>query len=83
METTILFDEIKRAANLAKHGFDFADLSVAFFAGAVVIPGKFNRLRAVGLFRGQTVTVIFRPLGTEAVSVISMRPASKIERTLL
>jgi uncharacterized DUF497 family protein len=79
----ITYDEPKRLANLAKHGFDFADLDVDFFLNAVVVRGKADRFVAVGHVAGRAVTVVFRPLGTEAVSVISMRPASRKERTLL
>jgi uncharacterized DUF497 family protein len=42
---------------------------------------KRDRFVAVGEYdAGITVTVVFRPLGAEAVSVISMRPASRKER---
>jgi uncharacterized DUF497 family protein len=77
----ILWDESKRLSNLAKHGLDFADLTSAFFDEAAVYPGKRGRLRAVGnLKQGTPWTIVFAPLGTEAVSVVSMRHASKKER---
>ena len=77
----IVYDEAKRATNLIKHGLDFADLDVAFFDEATFSPGKYDRLIAVGEFRGQLViAVIVKPLGSEALSVISMRPASQSER---
>jgi uncharacterized DUF497 family protein len=39
---------------------------------------------AIGEFNGQIiVAVVFKPLGSEAISVISMRPASTKERKLL
>lgn len=79
----ILFDKPKRLANLAKHGLDFLDLTMAFFENAVVFPGRFGRQRAIGMFRGRAITVVFRWYGREAVSVISMRPASKVERSVL
>jgi len=44
----IVWDELKRQANLAKHGLDFADLNEAFFANALVIPGKNHRWRGIG-----------------------------------
>ena len=37
-------------------------------------------LRAIGYFGDELVTVVFSRLGTEAISVISMRPASNAER---
>jgi uncharacterized DUF497 family protein len=79
----IVWDEPKRLANLDKHGLDFADLSAEFFADAVVRPVKGDRLQAIGKLTGGTVAVIFRPLGSEAVSVISMRPANRKERRSL
>jgi uncharacterized protein len=78
----IIYDEPKRVRNLAKHGYDFADLTEEFFDDAVVVPAKASRFMAVSLFRHRLVTVVFAPLGTEAVSVISMRRASRYERSL-
>ena len=78
----ILWDEPKRLANIAKHGMDFADLDLAFFESALVIPAKGGRLAAIGNLDGAT-TVVFVTLGAEAISVISMRPASAKERGLL
>lgn len=80
----ITYDEPKRQANLAKHGLDFASLTVEFFEAAIVLPAKDERWLAIGELDGQTVVaVVFRPLGTEALSIISMRPASRKERTLV
>ena len=80
----IVWDEIKRKTNLLKHGLDFADLDPDFFAEALVVRSREGRFVAVGEFKGQFVTaVVFRRLGTEAVSIISMRPASRRERNLL
>ena len=79
----IVWDELKRQTNLAKHGLDFADLDEEFFLASVVIPAKGGRHMAVGRLADGTVAVVFAALGTEGVSVISMRPASKKERSLL
>jgi uncharacterized DUF497 family protein len=81
----IVWDERKRLANLAKHdGLDFADLDEGFFERCMVVPGKDNRLIAVGqLTDGAAVVVIFTVLGSEGVSVISMRQANRKERRLL
>ena len=77
----IVYDEVKRAANLSKHGLDFADLDLAFFDEATFGRAKMGRLIAVGEFRGQMIiAVIVKPMGKEALSVISMRPASQSER---
>jgi hypothetical protein len=40
-------------------------------------------LKAVGRLLDGTIVVVFVALGTEAFSVISMRPASKSERSLI
>ena len=80
----ITWDDRKRLANIAKHGLDFADLDLAFFATAIFRQGHSGRILALGPNRGEMiVAVVFRPLGTEALSVISMRPASVQERRLL
>ena len=80
----IVWDEPKRLANIAKHdGLDFADLDEAFFETSMVLPGKDNRLIAIGRLASGVVVVVFVALGTEGISVISMRPASRKERKLL
>lgn len=77
----LVWVEPKRLANLDKH-MDFADLDLAFFEGAVVVPARTGRQFAVGRLDDAT-TVVFVALGTEALSIISMRPASAKERRLL
>ena len=79
----IVWDEPKRQANLARHGLDFADLDEWFFLDAVTVPAKDNRYMAIGRMNDGTIAVVFAVLGTEGVSVISMRPASRKERSLL
>ncbi|MEQ1406138.1 BrnT family toxin [Neorhizobium sp. Rsf11] len=78
----ITYDEHKRLTNIEKHfGLDFADLDMDFFEASTIIPSREDRLKAIGEFRGMIViAVIFTPLGSEAISVISMRPASSKER---
>ena len=83
MEKLIVWDEPKRLTNLAKHGLDFADLDETFFLGAVVLPAKAGRYMAIGRLADGAIAVVFAFLGAEAVSVISMRPASAKERSLL
>ena len=79
----IVWDEPKRLANLDEHGLDFADLTVEFFEGATIYSAKGRRSIAVGRIEETLViAVVFFPLGSEAVSVISMRPASPKERNL-
>ena len=78
----IVWDEPKRLANLAKHGLDFADLNEGFFENALVLPSYGKRRAAIGRNIRGVIVVVFVALGVEAVSVISMRPASKSERKL-
>ena len=79
----IVWDEPKRLTNLHKRRLDFASLPLEFFADAMVVPTRLGRFKAVWWFDGEPTTVIFKPLGTEALSVISMRYASRKERKLL
>lgn len=77
----ITWDEPKRQRNLAKHGLDFAELTVEFFVEARVGRAKQDWFLAIGELAGaRIVAVIFRPLGSEAIAVISMRRASRRER---
>ncbi|MGL4196633.1 MAG: BrnT family toxin [Allorhizobium sp.] len=79
----IVWDEPKRLANIDKHGLDFADLSLEFFERALIRPAKRGRLQAIGRLADGTVAVIFMRLGTEGLSVISMRAANFDERRAL
>lgn len=78
----IIWDEPKRAANLEKHGLDFADAPEFDWAGAFVIPARDGRQKAIGLFRGRVIAIVFKTLGTQALAMISMRRAGKKERRL-
>jgi uncharacterized DUF497 family protein len=74
-----VWGEPKRLSNLAKHGLDFADVENEFdWANARIAPTKGDR--SVGTMSEQTVVVIFAMFGTEALSIISLRPASRRER---
>jgi uncharacterized protein len=79
----IVWDEPKRLANIASHGMDFAELDEAFFETSAIVPTKFGRLAAVGHHRRKIILVVFVALGTEGLSIISMRPASRKERRLI
>lgn len=78
----ITWDDAKRLANIDKHELDFATLTLDFFEASLVIPSRPPRYKAVGRMSDQLYVVVFAPLGTEAVSVISMRRASRTERRL-
>jgi hypothetical protein len=77
-----VWDEPKRLANLDKHALDFADLNETFFDDALVLPTYNKRWAGIGKNVRGVIVVVFVKLGKEAVSVISMRPASKNERKL-
>jgi uncharacterized DUF497 family protein len=78
----IVWDEPKRLANLAKHGLGFADLNETFFDNALVLPSYNRRWAGIGKNIRGVIVVVFVTLGKEAVSIISMRPASRNERKL-
>jgi hypothetical protein len=83
----VVWDEPKRRLNLATHGFDLADAELLDWDNIVIVPGHpardgRPRFRAIGLLGDELVTVVFSRLGTEAVSVMSMRPASNAERKI-
>lgn len=79
----IVWDEHKRLANLDKHEMDFGGLAGEFFVTALILNARDRRLTAIGRFEDGVAMVIFAPLGSEAISVISMRPASARERRYL
>lgn len=78
----IVWDEQKRQTNLAKHGMDFASLTVELFETATILPANQGRFIAVNVMVNGVVTVVFARLGSEGISIISMRPASRKERKL-
>jgi hypothetical protein len=59
---------------------DFAWLTPSFFEFAMIEPARDGRFKATGELDGVGYAVIFKLLGVEALSVISMRPASRKER---
>ncbi|RVU14463.1 BrnT family toxin [Methylobacterium oryzihabitans] len=85
-----MWDEPNRQRNLKPepegHGLDFMaveagfDLSSALFVPAA--PGRDGRPRflALGLFGERLRALVFAPLGSEAISLISFRRASAKER---
>ena len=82
IEMMIIWDEPRRQSNILKHGLDFADLGPEFFLSSYTEPVRLGRILAIGQVGGiMVVAVVYRPLGLEAVSVISMRPANPSERS--
>jgi uncharacterized protein (DUF4415 family) len=53
----IVWDERKRLANIAKHGFDFADLSEAFFIDSAIVAVQHGRYMAVGRLLDGTIAI--------------------------
>lgn len=83
----IVWDEPKRRTNLATHGLDLADAELFDWDTALVVHGHAGetgrpRFRAIGWLGQELVALVFSPLGTEAISVISLRRASRRERKL-
>ncbi|ASP85609.1 BrnT family toxin [Sinorhizobium meliloti WSM1022] len=79
----VTYDETKRQINIGKHGYDIAELDMEFFASSVVVPAKEGRFMAIGVLRNGVIAVVFARLGSEGISIISMRDASRKERSLL
>ncbi len=76
----ISFDESKRLQNLSKHGLDFADLDVDYFVRAIVVPTKLGRFMAIGVLSRDVIATVFAKLGSQGLSIVSMRRASRKER---
>jgi uncharacterized protein len=83
----VFWDEPKRQANMVTHGLDLADAESFDWDAAIVVRGHMSRdgrlrFRAIGWLGHELVALVFSPLGTEAISVISLRRASRAERKL-
>ena len=79
----IVWDDTKRLTNLDKHKLDFADLTPEFFVAAIIQPTRSRRFKAIARNGDLIISVVFSMLGSQALSIISMRPASKKEKELL
>lgn len=75
-----IWDYRKNELNKAKHGFDFSYVKQFDWSQALIITARAPRLMAIGELDGTIVTLIFSRLGEEALSVISLRRASRKER---
>ena len=84
----IVWDEPKRRSNLATHVASISrtrNHSIGTPQSSCPVnaaPDGRQRFRAIGWLGDELVTVVFSPLGTEAISVISVRAASRNERKL-
>jgi uncharacterized DUF497 family protein len=83
----IIYDEIKREANLAKHGLDLADAALVYDAPNKVTleSPRGNETRQVDIalveIMGVVLVLVYVKRGEE-VRAISLRRASKVERRL-
>lgn len=78
----ISFDVLKRQSSLSKHRLDFADLDVEYFVNAIVVPAKLGRYMAIGVLSNDVIATVFVKLGTQGLSIVSMRRASRKERKI-
>ena len=76
----ISFDEPKRRQNLEKHGLDFSDLDLDYFADSLIVPAKLGRFMAIGILARDVIATVFVKLGSQGLSIVSMRRASRKER---
>ncbi|TPI20193.1 hypothetical protein FJW10_12740 [Mesorhizobium sp. B4-1-1] len=60
----------------------FAALDEEFFLASTIRAAKTGRFMAIGRMVGGVVAVVFARLGSEGVSIVSMRPANQTERRL-
>ena len=87
-EITRMFDQIIRNSSDystvdGRNGLDFTDLTEGFFATAILRRSHSGRTLAFGRHGDfLVVAVVFRPLGMEALSIVSMRRANTRERRL-
>ena len=76
----ISYDEPKRQLTLSKHGLDFSDLDIEYFANSIVVPAKLGRFMAIGVLSNDVIATVFAKLGSQGLSIVSMRRASRKER---
>ncbi|MCJ2056218.1 BrnT family toxin [Methylobacterium sp. J-048] len=81
------YSQPKRQANIAKHRFDLTEFEVAFsFDRFLTVTTKSSctgrkRFKLIGSRYGEIVVVaIVSPLGSEAIDVVSVRPANAKEK---
>lgn len=78
------WDEVKRAANLDKHGIDFADVPDMFTGPMVIGPDTrrdYGESRQIGFgfIRGRLIAVAFTERRPDTVRIISARKANHRE----
>ncbi len=78
------WDEVKRKANIGKHGIDFVDVPQVFADAFVVMEDERfdygeSRFLAFGLLFGIVVVVAYTMPDEDVIRVISMRKATTYE----
>jgi len=78
----IEWDEARRASNLDKHGFDFADMVRFDWDSAILLPGDVVdfeiRHREIGKLDAATVYVVYT-MRDDTARIISLRKATRAE----
>ena len=77
------YGQPRRQANTAKHAIDLAEFSFDRFLTITTKPSRTGRQRfkLIGSWCGEIVVVaIVSPLGSEAIDVVSVRPANAKEK---
>ena len=80
------FDELKRKANIAKHGFDFVGSDSVFQGFTITREDRSDaynelRLQTLGLFNGIVVFIVHTPRD-DLDHIISIRKAEKHEERI-
>ncbi|MBN9308458.1 MAG: BrnT family toxin [Devosia sp.] len=79
------WDDEKRQRNLQRHGWDFVAIKRFEWRSAVLRPSYSSehghrRFPAIGVLDADLVAAVFSGLGAEALSLTSLRRASRAER---
>jgi uncharacterized DUF497 family protein len=80
----IEWNERKNKANIAKHGFDFADSDELFRGVLLVVPETRDeygeeRWAGIGTIRGRVVVAVFTEISPDQIRMISLRKANSYE----
>jgi uncharacterized protein len=81
------WDDKKNAANIRKHGIDFADAEELFsgerpflVAADLESGSEEERWRGIGMIQGRVVVAVFTETQSNAIRFISIRKANQEER---
>jgi uncharacterized DUF497 family protein len=79
------WDEVKRRANMRKHGFDFADVAEMFSGTMLVYPDtrhdyEETRWSGLGWIGGRLAQIVFTETEPDIIRIISLRKATSRER---